>query len=568
MKMIKKLSFLGLMLFASGSLRAMENAEEPLQAVENAKKPIKITLEDGSERTVEPGVYELWQTVGNWFEDMEGIDTENPVPLPNITPAQFEFIEEQVMPILLEASKDVPERLQAHLYENLTNSQDEQAALAEIIAFICASNYLDSELMLHAGINALAQYLAQPERMISLISYPTYQEQIKAYLLESSKDQGLPPELWEKLLEAVLKISKAYDWILQPHVKNTLASIGTSAAWSPNGQFLAASSLGDVINIWDMTQPHAVLRHTLEGHTHIVFTLAWSPDGNSVASGSLDAAVVIWDMTQPIPTQQSRLEEYGQAVCSVAWSPNGNFLAVGSGNIIDIWDMRQPIPAHKHGLGGYEGGVWRVAWSPNGNFLAVGSGNIIDIWDMTPPNPTELHTLEGHVGTVLAVAWSPNGNSLASGSDDNTIKIWNMTQPRPVLQDSLEKHTYLVRSVAWSPDGNFLASGSNDKTIKIWDMRTTDKLAGLQNLSFEQACLIVAAYQAQQRNQALELDYALQPNLVVASKGLSNSIKTVLGITVKGLTKTIESTLDHIAVLEDTAFALEGANKPMACCIQ
>ena len=632
MKIGQKLLFLGLMLFPAGPLKTMENPQKALKIT--PPKPLMVTLEDGSERTVQWNVHRWWKTVKDMLEDMDGIDAGSPIPLPNITPDQYAFIEKHVMPVLSEdslASENKHQCLQAqralqkHLYNNLANSLDEQNDIAKIIAFICASNYLASDdMMLDAGINALAQYLTQPERMARLTVNSAYLRQLNEYLFDGEEHHLANDELYFKLTRAVVDLSGAQNSIIKPHLKSTLiedTSFGVlSIAWSPNGNYLASNS-NKTIKIWDIAQPNPVPLHTLEGHASKVHLVTWSPDGKFLASGSDDGTIKIWDIAQHYPALRHTLEGNGGWVHSVAWSPDGNYLASGSDDgTMKIWDIAQPHPVLRHTLEGNVGLVGSVAWSADARYLSCGSlDNAIKIWDIAQPHPVLLHTLTGHEGLVLSVAWSLDGNYLASGSDDGTIKIWDIAQPHPVLRHTLEgngvwvrsvawspngnhlascyydstikvwdialphpvllSHTFevdddwrgsggWVRSVAWSPDGNDIACGSGLETIHIWDMRTTNKLALLKNLTFEQTCLIVAAYQAQQHDQVLEIDYTLTPDLVEAWQMLNELIKVRLGIKIKGVFKEIEVRLGVNDALKEATDALDRMNRPLACCIQ
>jgi WD40 repeat protein len=65
-----------------------------------------------------------------------------------------------------------------------------------------------------------------------------------------------------------------------------------SAAWSPDGRFLASGSEDGAVRIWD-AETGALLR-TLAGHTDWVLSAAWSPDGRFLASASSDGTVRIW----------------------------------------------------------------------------------------------------------------------------------------------------------------------------------------------------------------------------------------------------------------------------------
>ena len=75
--------------------------------------------------------------------------------------------------------------------------------------------------------------------------------------------------------------------------------------------------------------------------------------------------------------------------------------------------------------------------------------------------------LQGHKKRVTSVAFSPDGQYLVSGSEDGTVRRWNC-QGKPIDQP-LRGHQGAVTSIAISPDGRYIASGSEDMTIRLWD---------------------------------------------------------------------------------------------------
>jgi WD40 repeat protein len=72
-------------------------------------------------------------------------------------------------------------------------------------------------------------------------------------------------------------------------------------AWSSNSQFIASSTQGGVVKVWDANKIRLVL--TLTGHNGPVNSVAWSSDGR-LASGSSDHTVKIWSFGRAVSSEQ------------------------------------------------------------------------------------------------------------------------------------------------------------------------------------------------------------------------------------------------------------------------
>ena len=88
--------------------------------------------------------------------------------------------------------------------------------------------------------------------------------------------------------------------------------------------------------------------HTLEGHTHLVYSVAFSPDGRLLASGSCgrfrlgkgcdQGEIKLWEVATG--REVRILEGHTDLVNSVAFSPDGKLLASGSDDgTIKLWNI-------------------------------------------------------------------------------------------------------------------------------------------------------------------------------------------------------------------------------------
>jgi WD40 repeat protein len=167
--------------------------------------------------------------------------------------------------------------------------------------------------------------------------------------------------LSENLDDTALRV-----WNADGTVAATLsgANLGLCPAWSPAGGRVAAVSLADTVNVWNVAAGEMVA--ALAGHTDRVFSVVWSPDGNQLATTSADDTVRVWDAASGAEVHTLALSGGGSAL---AWSPGGQLLAVdASDDFIRLWappsGVEPAIP------GTHTGGIRNIEWSADGRFLA------------------------------------------------------------------------------------------------------------------------------------------------------------------------------------------------------
>jgi WD40 repeat protein/glycosyltransferase involved in cell wall biosynthesis len=234
------------------------------------------------------------------------------------------------------------------------------------------------------------------------------------------------------------------------------------AAWSPNGELLAAAFRDAGIRIWTLAGEES---HRLSGSR-----LCWHPDGRRLAVASADGNVRLWDVTTWKPGQESAAQ--GSPIRSLDWSSDGRSIAsaTGDGILLQVWDLsRGAIRTAR-----LPGPIRQLAWS--GDWIAAAAGDRAIVWDRV--RGTIAARLPGSGAKPRSVVWSGDGELLLVGDGDGRIAVWRIARmvsaarPDPVLPAAplhvLTGHATAVTALAFDNSGQLLASLSADGTVRIW----------------------------------------------------------------------------------------------------
>ncbi len=195
----------------------------------------------------------------------------------------------------------------------------------------------------------------------------------------------------------------------------------SAAAWSPDGEFIAAaffgSAYGNKVVIWNAQTGAQVTSFTK--HTDEISSLAWSADGADVASTGYDQTVQVWDAhSGKVIFSHSAAQGGG-----LAWSPTGKRLVFASdASTFLVWDV-----ATNAQITSYQAQVnAAIAWSPDGKAIAVASNTDVILWDAATGAHIFTYTETGN--QVRSLAWSPDGKYIVSGGNNeaggNFAKVW------------------------------------------------------------------------------------------------------------------------------------------------
>jgi WD40 repeat protein len=247
----------------------------------------------------------------------------------------------------------------------------------------------------------------------------------------------------------------------------------TCLAFSPNGKYLASSSLDQTVRIWDVA---AGKETSVLPEEAGVLAVAISPDARRIAVGSEEGTVRLWT---PPGNEVLNLSP-GGALNNVVFSPDGRRLAASSSNgAVTVWDTGTGEKLRRFAASQY----LRVAWSPDGQILGVG-GRFVDL--LTGESRRTLPVSEDLYGT----AFSPDGKLFATATGlGGSARVWD--RGTGACLNTFTSGRGWSSCVAFSPDGKWLAAGSGGMnrssspvgSLNVWDLRTSQRVFSFDDMA-------------------------------------------------------------------------------------
>jgi WD40 repeat protein len=187
--------------------------------------------------------------------------------------------------------------------------------------------------------------------------------------------------------------------------------------FSSDSRLLAAADKSSAI-IWDVGTGERV--NVLHGPNSRCTSIAFSPDGEYVAASFKSSPVTVWRLRDKRVVFTTR--RHAGNVSGVAFDPDPAsprlMFAEGAEIVVERW-RGNTCPEGRTLRGPPAGPLASLA---AGRWLAAGAEDgTIEVWD--PANGKSLWAQQAHKGKVTGLAFSRDDQLVASGGDDGTVKL-------------------------------------------------------------------------------------------------------------------------------------------------
>ncbi|KAG8342785.1 hypothetical protein TRVL_06387 [Trypanosoma vivax] len=218
------------------------------------------------------------------------------------------------------------------------------------------------------------------------------------------------------------------------------------------------------------------------GHRDKVISAAYSPDGRYLATTSKDHSLILWDATI---TKLLYAFKHDKAVICCCFSPDSKLVVSGcQDRICRIWDIaggREIMSYNRH-----TGIIVCVAYSPDGAHVCSASADkTLRVWS---PTTGKTHLiLAGHTGMVLACSFSSDGRRVIS-NDESLLCVWSTDDGSLVLRipvtDFVCKSGFCssVARVGWTlscavpgPFLNYAVVACTNRFVYVIDIQTGEE---------------------------------------------------------------------------------------------
>lgn len=317
------------------------------------------------------------------------------------------------------------------------------------------------------GISADGRYVSYAEAMRNCSSESVHRTCGETWLYDQETE-------WTYAVSKGIFPSPASRALLEEPER--IPEVSSDLIISPDGQLIAtiynAKNHRPMINLWTVEdRVHKSFLQVKDGET--ITAAAFSPNGQFIAAGLQDGTVDIWRLSDR--RRGFRFKDQPGKILKLVFSEDSKRVLAGSTEALWIWELRDRTFFRIRAQDFPPGSASEVAFSPQGTHLAL-AANDGTIWIMNIASGEVISRLESIDESPRTMAFSPDGGKLAIGSEDGSLQIWQLEfRSRDRIDINYLKtlvHPAQVTMASFSPDGATLATIDLDGKLRLWNYIT------------------------------------------------------------------------------------------------
>jgi WD40 repeat protein len=210
---------------------------------------------------------------------------------------------------------------------------------------------------------------------------------------------------------------RAKKWL---EARSLGADLVTGVAFSPDGRFLAASSMEKICQVFRVSaqEPRIDEAFHLKGHSGPLTAVAFSPDGKTMVTTSLDRSLKVWSATDGAMIRT--MGQHTDSIHCIAFRP--------------VSPERREAPS----------------------LCVTGSDDrTVRVWQPTIGRMVRI--VRRHSGAILTLVFGPDGRSIFSAGHEGLIR--QIDADSDAILREWRASSEWIHCLAISPDGRTLASG-------------------------------------------------------------------------------------------------------------
>jgi WD40 repeat protein len=264
---------------------------------------------------------------------------------------------------------------------------------------------------------------------------------------------------------------------------------------SPNGRWLATTSLLHGAKLWDLTAADpSEAPIQLTGHTSTVRQATFSPDSRWLVTVDNDVTVQMWDLASSDPRSGASLIRRDQAdvgrgvywLCKTTFSADSRWLYLAVDKEGRLWDLSAGKPiGDPLVFVGHARTPTIAAISPDNRWLVTAEAGqsqkaATRLWDLAADGPARQPLIVGQgQGGLLFTGFDGSSRWLITvAANAEAPCLWDLAAMNPAAAPiALQGHEAPVNFGPFlSPNRRWLATSGKDKTVRVWDLRKTNAI--------------------------------------------------------------------------------------------